>query len=1029
MKFSPCELARRTVGILLTLLMLLAAASVNGFAADVEIPLADTNAPIVITARHAAHWPQGAYEVWVLRGETELRQGEVVAKGAEAVLWVDRAEAFSGRASKVIAYLEGPNGGVQVDFGAAGDPHAFTGRTSRSLVDSNWIGRFQTTAGIQLQTPPPAAEPNVKPAVFQRGLEAWSKPLAMQTSLLQEEIAPPIGQPVAPRRADNATVLGGARRVRFSARNGGRSSFSTTVDEERGERVTLATSGWQVVIEGLDELGAVTMETDRFVLWTPKGNPSGGNLSNLMNSDDGPLELYLEGNIIFRQGDRVIYADRMYYNVRSESGVVFDAELLTPIKDYQGLLRLRADVLQQLNRQQFQAYNAALTSSRIGVPRYWFQTGSASLTDVQTPLVDPFTGQVVVDPQTGQPEVEHNLLATSQNNFIYLLGAPVFYWPVIATNLSKPTYYIDSISVKSDRIFGQQLLVDFDLFQLLGIQNAPKQNKWTLSTDLLTERGLALGTYYSYQGDNFLGAPGPYAGFIDAWGLKDDGVDNLGRDRRSLVPEADFRGRVLARHRQEFPGGFQLTGEVGLISDRNFLEQYYEQEWDTFKDQATGLELKRLDDNTSLSISADLRVNDFFTQTEWLPRADHYWLGQSLLFDRLTWFEHSNIGYANLQIATTPTNPTDAAKFDPLAWEVPSEGLRAVTRHELDLPLEAGPVKVTPYLLGEAGYWQNDLNGDEATRLYGQAGIRAALPMWTADPTIRSELLNLNGIAHKITYEVEAFYADSSIDFDQLPLYDQIDDDSTEHFRRRMLFDTYGLTFGQNAPLRFDERYFALRSAQQSNVTSPVSEIADDLMEVRLGVKNRWQTKRGLPGQERIVDWVSLDVDAVIFPDGDRDNFGEEIGLIDYDFRWHIGDRLTILSDGFADVFSQGLRQVTLGGVLNRPEAGSLYLGIRSTEGPISSNVLAGSLSYRLSEKWIATGGASIDLAQTGNIGQNIAFTRIGESFFLKFGVNYDASRDNVGFSFGIEPRFLPRSRLGRVGGVQVPPAGAMGLE
>lgn len=46
--------------------------------------------------------------------------------------------------------------------------------------------------------------------------------------------------------------------------------------------------------------------------------------------------------------------------------------------------------------------------------------------------------------------------------------------------------------------------------------------------------------------------------------------------------------------------------------------------------------------------------------------------------------------------------------------------------------------------------------------------------------------------------------------------------------------------------------------------------------------------------------------------------------------------------------------------MLNRPEAGSLYLGIRSTEGPISSNVLAGSLSYRLSEKWIATGGAGV---------------------------------------------------------------------
>ena len=41
----------------------------------------------------------------------------------------------------------------------------------------------------------------------------------------------------------------------------------------------------------------------------------------------------------------------------------------------------------------------------------------------------------------------------------------------------------------------------------------------------------------------------------------------------------------------------------------------------------------------------------------------------------------------------------------------------------------------------------------------------------------------------------------------------------------------------------------------------------------------------------------------------------------------------------------------------------------------------------------------------------------------------YDASRNNFGATIGIEPRFLPSSRLGRIGGVTVPPAGALGLE
>ena len=41
-------------------------------------------------------------------------------------------------------------------------------------------------------------------------------------------------------------------------------------------------------------------------------------------------------------------------------------------------------------------------------------------------------------------------------------------------------------------------------------------------------------------------------------------------------PDRDNRYKVLARHRQYLENNFQLTGEFGLISDRNFLEQYFE---------------------------------------------------------------------------------------------------------------------------------------------------------------------------------------------------------------------------------------------------------------------------------------------------------------------------------------------------------------------------------------------------------------------------------------------------------------------
>jgi hypothetical protein len=339
---------------------------------------------------------------------------------------------------------------------------------------------------------------------------------------------------------------------------------------------------------------------------------------------------------------------------------------------------------------------------------------------------------------------------------------------------------------------------------------------------------------------------------------------------------------------------------------------------------------------------------------------------------------------------------------------------------------------MVPYLLGEAAHWSEDLAGNELTRYYGQAGIRTSLPLWSVDPMRQSTLFNLNGLAHKVSLDGEYFYADAEENLDDLPLYDQLDDDATEHFRRRFNFDWFGLLAGPagpDIPLKYDERYYALRTGMQSWVTAPSMEIADDLTLAKFAVRQRWQTKRGLPGQERIVDWIVLDVEGFFFPDADENNFGQEWGLFDYDFRWHIGDRLTLLSDGFADFFGQGLRTVTAGALITRPERGSVYGGIRSIEGPISSNILLGSVSYRMSEKWILTGGASFDLGQTGNIGQTVQMTRVGESALIRLGFNYDVSRDNFGINFAIEPRFLSSSQLGRVGGVQIPPAGARGLE
>lgn len=994
-------------------------------AVDIELPYADPQAPLWVHADHGTKWTEGGYQVWHLSGNVQLRQGSVSASSRQAIVWLDAADRESGIQNKVLIYLEG---GVAVDHARVGTVHRLTGESAESIRGNTWFGRFQTTSPVDVEVTTTGPPPVTKPAIYDRGARAGG--LVNQFPVQPAQFATPV--PAAPPPAGPIGQLT-ARDVIIQSRGGGRMQIRGFPSPNRDETVIVLTSGVNVVVDGIEnapglETGRIDLETDRLVIWTT--NLDALNLPGRTSQrQDAPLEFYLEGNIVFRDGDRVIYAERMYYNVNRSYGVVLNAEVLTPVPDYQGLLRLKADALQQLDRNNFLAHGAAMTSSRLGVPSYWFQAETVTFQDRQQPIVDPVSGQPVADPQTGDGAVGHELLATSQNNFVYAGGVPVLYWPTLATDLQKPTFYVDEIRLRNDRVFGSQVLIDWDLYQLLGWRNHPRGTNWQLSTDYLSERGPAVGTNFDYDRPSDVFGPGRYFGNFDAWGIYDQGIDNLGADRRAVTFDGPERGRVRGRHRHLFQNGFQLTAELGYISDFNFLEQYFEREWDLDKDLTTDIELKRYAANQSYSLSAAVRLNDFFTQTEWLPRVDHFWLGQSLLADRLTWYEHSHAGYAKMKAAQPPTDPVDLAKWIQLPWEANVEGVHAATRQELDLPLELGPAKVTPYVLGEAAYWGEDLTGQELVRGYGQLGVRTSLPFWRVDPLRQSTLFNLNGLAHKISLEADMFYADASQDLNELPLYEPIDDDSTEAFRRRLYFNTFGAPPGGNVPPQFDPRYYAFRSGMQNWVTAPSTEIADDLAAARLGVHQRWQTKRGAPGREHVIDWITFDVDGTVFPYADRDNFGSAAGMLQYDFRWHVGDRVTLLSDGYADTFSEGLRSISVGGMINLPERGGGMVTFRSIEGPISSSVVTGTVGYRMSDKWIVTGVSQYDFGPTGNIGQALSFTRIGESILFRLGFNWDVSRGNVGAALMIEPRFLPNSRLGYVGGVQIPPAGVYGLE
>ena len=1052
----------------------LAAVPARGLAAAVaeagriEVPSVDPGERLSIRATQAARWTEGSYDVWHLTGGVTIVQGATEARSHEAVVWIEQ-EGVIPETGDEVEPTPRPRGLlVRMAGEVAVTSASAAGAAPVSTVRGNrWTGRFWTIhdptldfASVVPATGTPAiydapADAGVERAVYEGAAEgdviqltAGEQPVggSMPASdgSAQGTVAPAqfseFGAPAAPQ-VSTATAM---RRLRAFPRSSVPLNVRWFPSPSGGEWIAVITSGVNLVVDGVDPAGPLDISADRLVIWT-RGSAQ-PDLDGAAQSPDVPLELYMEGNVVFRQGQRVVEAENMFYDVPRSSGVITGATVLTPVDNYSGAVRLRADVLRQVDRSRFVAQQTGLTSSRLGVPTWEFRSRELEFVDEQVPLAGPY-GQPAIDPATGEPQVEHQQFITSRGNTVTLGGVPVLWWPVLATNAKKPTFYINDLQLKNDQIFGTQILTGWDAFQVFGWRRPPDGVDWDFDVDYLTLRGPGGGTSLLYNRPSFLGLQTPASGDLDAWFIGDVGQDNLGLYRRDFTypgyPNRTFRGRSFWRHRQDlggttdsFFGGWQARGTAGWISDMNFLEEYYEAEWEEGYEQRTWLDLRRPVENRELRLLTSVRVDPFFTQTEWWPRLDHYFLGQPLLRDAVTWYSHSGVSYARQSLPQTPTTGQGLDVWTLLPYESEVIGERLATRQELDLPFQAGAVKIVPYALGELAHWGEALDGSPIDRAYGQVGIRSSLPMWSADNTVESQLWNLHGLAHKVVFETEFSYADSTQSIDQFPLYDQIDDDTINQYRRNIPYWDYGAAPGSPQPLpaaivfgpdqKYDPRTYAVRRGMASWVTGP-TEIANDLTAFRVAARQRWQTKRGPIGNRRIIDWITFDVDGEFFPTTSQ-NFGQVMGLWQYDFRWHVGDRTTVLSTADVDFFTGGQQLYTVGALLNRTPRGSFYIGFNQFGGPISAAVLTGSYTYRMSPKWASSFGSAIDL--TGrNIGQNFQLVRIGESFLMTFGFNVDYSRNNVGVTFNLEPRFLSRTQFATRRGIDIPVAGAYGLE
>src|SRR5260370_40168632 len=153
----------------------------------------------------------------------------------------------------------------------------------------------------------------------------------------------------------------------------------------------------------------------------------------------------------------------------------------------------------------------------------------------------------------------------------------------------------------------------------------------------------------------------------------------------------------------------------------------------------------------------------------------------------------------------------------------------------------------------------------------------------------------------------------------------------------------------------FDPQMYAIRRMLDNRI-----DTRDSLEVLQLEVNQRWQTKRGFPGAEHVVDWMTLDLQGSVFPDTHRDNFGRYFGVLQYDWNWNIGDRTALFSSGWMEPISDGPRVFSFDATFNRPDTTNLSLSSRHTD-PERSQAVIASLTYPFSANNAITAITSCD--------------------------------------------------------------------
>ena len=735
-----------------------------------------------------------------------------------------------------------------------------------------------------------------------------------------------------------------------------------------------------------------------------------------VNEGEKVTGVYLEGDVIIARGERKIMGKAAYYDFVTQKAIILKPILRTVQEQRNIPIYIRADEAHVLGPKETEFRNAVVSTSDFATPSYSLNSSRVRFRD-ETEYDDD-----------GSKLSENRYSATYDTGSMRVRGVPIFFLPPGKTQFEQGHTALRNIAVGQEGDMGVGVQSEWHLFRLLGIVK-PHWFDATLTVSAYKE-AIILGTDFDYERQE---GNRNFSGYGKVYGMIDNrSVDVFGRDNEAEIQRKE-RGRVLLRHKEYLPRDWEIQAELSLISDRNYLREFFEDEYYSGKPQENLIYAKKQRDNWAISGLIKANLNYWDTQTESLPDVSAYLIGQPLLNDTLTFFSENHAGIKRLEYNMSDTLAGQGVDNVNLRIKGKTNTyFKFDSRNELSLPFQldtqAGPINIAPFVVarlttwgaqhsnGKVGVSSRDLGtrwayrgpmgGDSSTvRPYGGAGVRANMNFWRVYNGVNSRLFDVNRLRHIITPEVVFYSATTG----------GVNPTSNQNL--------------QNSPAVYPltQNIYPLDWETQNN----------DIQQrtgVKLAVSQRFQTKRGAPGNERTVDWMRLNVEAGIF-DGSNNNYQNALypadgrfffdrpensitrNYIAADYTWNISDRTMFMADAKYDCERSELDILNLGFAVQRDPRLTYYLGFRYME-QLNAAVGTVGFDYEISKKYMIKVFEQYDFKYKGgmNLGTSVMIVRRLPRWNVGVNFTYDAREENndaLTMMLMLWPEGVPEARLG----------------